>query len=315
MLARRDSERRAPQYRLVFGLHIALGVWGLGAAAVAVGEAVASVHREGAAGAHEVVIAGQRFTYPAVNVAAGLLLTLAVLGAAVIAAAVRASWRQLRAYQRFVRGITVLGPLSGHPGVTVIADAAPHAFCAGYLRPRIYVSSGALALLSEDELAAVMVHEHHHRTLRDPLRMASAQILSQALFFLPALPVLGDRYGELAEERADAAATRAVGGRGPLASALLAFDAGAPPGASGISPQRVDSLLGRSQPWRLPSSLVGLSLAALSILIVVVWRASAAASAHATLNLPVLSSQPCMLFLALVPVGGCAVARLGTRVR
>ena len=271
------------------------------------GAAVGSVHREGG-GAPDIVIAGQRFTYPTLNVAAALLLALAAVGAVVITIAVRASWRQLRDYRRFVHGIAVLGPLPGHPGIEVIDDSAPHAFCAGYLRPRIYVSSGALSVLSDAELAAVLVHEDHHRTLRDPLRLASSRILSQALFFLPALPSLGDRYSDLAEERADDAAVRAAGEAGPLASALLAFDAGPPAGAFGISPGRVDSLLGRPPGWRFPSSLVAGSLATLSVLTVLVWRASAVASAHATFNLPVLSSQPCMLFLALVPIVGCAVA-------
>jgi hypothetical protein len=269
--------------------------------------AVGSVHRESGS-APDIVIAGQRFTYPTVNVAAALLLALAAVGATVITIALRASWRQLRHYRRFVRGIRLLGPLPGHPGINVIDDPTPHAFCAGYLRPSIYVSTGALAILSDDELAAVLVHEDHHRTLRDPLRLASSRILSQALFFLPALPSLGDRYGDLAEERADAAAVRAAGEAGPLASALLAFDAAAPAGAFGISPGRVDSLLGRPPGWRFPSSLVAGSLATLSVLTVLVWRASAVASAHATFNLPVLSSQPCMLFLALVPIVGCAVA-------
>jgi Zn-dependent protease with chaperone function len=272
----------------------------------AVGAAVGSVHREGVS-APDIVIAGQRFTYPTVNVAAALLLVLAAVGATVITIALRASWRQLSDYRRFVRGIRLLGPLPGHPGINVVDDPAPHAFCAGYLRPRIYVSTGALAILSDDELAAVLVHEDHHRALRDPLRLASSRILSQALFFLPALPSLGDRYSDLAEERADDAAVRAAGETGPLASALLAFDAAAPPGTSGISPGRVDSLLGRPSGWRLPSSLVALSLATLSVLTVLVWRASAAASAHATFNLPLLSSQPCMLILALVPILGYAV--------
>jgi hypothetical protein len=92
----------------------------------------------------------------------------------------------------------------------------------------------------------------------------------------------------------------------PTAPDPAAFDAAAP-AAFGISPARVDALLGQSSGWQLPSSLVAFSLAALSVLTVLVWRASAAASAHATFNLPVLSSQPCMLVLALVPILGYAI--------
>lgn len=261
-----------------------------------------------------VVIAGQHFTYPAVNVAAALLLALAGLGAIVLATLARGIWSQLRAYRSFMRAIPVLGPLPGHPEVTLIDAASPQAFCAGYVRPRVYISHGVLELLSEAELGAVLSHEERHRSSRDPLRFACGRLLSQALFFLPALGPLRDRYEQLAEQKADVAAVRASDGEaGPLASALLAFDAATPAGAAGISNERVDSLLGHAPRWRLPSPVVGASLATLSGLIVLVWRASAAASAHATFNLPLLSSQPCMLVLALVPAAVVLAAHTSRR--
>jgi Zn-dependent protease with chaperone function len=259
------------------------------------------VHRA-ARGTHEVLIAGQQFTYPAVNVAAAVLLALAGLGAVVLATVVRGAWSQLRAYRSFLGGLPVHRPLAGHPGVTVLDEASPQAFCAGYLRPRVYISSGALELLSEAELGAVLSHEDRHRSARDPLRFACGRLLGQALFFLPALRPLGDRYEQLAEQTADQAAVASAGEAGPLAAALLAFDAATPAGAAGISNERVDSLLGQPVRWRLPSPLIAVSLATLAALVVVVWRASGAASAHATFNLPGLSSQPCMLVLALLPM-------------
>lgn len=293
----------------MFRAQVALGAVGLAAAGAAVVTAAESVHRA-SRGTHHVVIAGQHFTYPAVNVAAALLLMLAALGLAVLVTLIRGSWRQLLAYRHFVQGMEVLGPLPSHPGVNVIDDASPQAFCAGYLRPRVYISRGALDLLSPEELGAVLLHEDHHRSTCDPLRFACARVLSQALFFLPALRPLGDRYLDLAEQRADQAAVRASSGdSGPLASALLTFDAAAPTGVAGISPERVDSLLGQPSRWRLPTPLIALSLATLCTLVVVVWRASAAASAHATFNLPVLSSQPCMAILALIPLATCIAAR------
>jgi Zn-dependent protease with chaperone function len=295
---RPDSARSA---RLVFWLQLVLGAVGVAAATAAVLTAAGSVHRS-ARGTHDVMIAGQAFTYPAVNAAAAILLALAALGAAVLATVVRGALGQLRAHRRLVHGIPVLGPLPGHPSVRVIDESSPQAFCAGYFRPSVYVSRGALELLSEAELAAVLSHEDRHRSTRDPLRFACARVLSRALFFLPALRPLSDRYEELAEQRADAAAVRArAGDRSALAAAMLAFDAATPPGAAGISNERVDALLGEPSRWRLPSPLIALSLATLSGFVVLVWRASGAASAHATFNLPVLSSQPCMLVLALLP--------------
>jgi hypothetical protein len=145
--------------------------------------------------------------------------------------------------------------------------------------------------------------------MRDPLRLASARVLSRALFFLPVLRPLHDGYAELAEVHADRAALQAVaGGRSALAAALLAFDASAPPGASGISPYRVDSLLGRAPRWRPPGLLMLVAITTLAGLVVIVWRASQVASATATLNPPVISSQPCILVLALIPLAACLAA-------
>jgi hypothetical protein len=47
--------------------------------------------------------------------------------------------------------------------------------------------------------------------------------------------------------------------------------------------------------------LIAVSLAVLCGMVVLVWRASATAAAHASFNLPAVSSQPCVLVLALLP--------------
>lgn len=292
----------------MYGLHLTLAAAGLTATAGAVAAGASSVHIAARSG-HRLAIAGQDFTYPAVNVAAGILLALAFLGAAVIVVALRTGWRQVRATRVFLHHLHVVGPLEGYPAVYVIDDRASHAFCAGYLRPRVYVSTGALELLSQEELRVVLAHEYHHRDVRDPLRQACARVLSRALFFMPILRRLNDRYGELAELTADAAALQATdGAKAPLASALLTLATQDSDNVVGISPERVDSLLGRARPWELPSLLVVAALAAIATLVVLVWRTSGAASAHATLNLPVVSSQPCVLVLGLVPPLACAAA-------
>jgi beta-lactamase regulating signal transducer with metallopeptidase domain len=289
-------------HRIVLGLEAALGALGFAAAGVALTAAAHSVHRDPRA-AHVVDVLGARLTYPAVNAAALLLLLLAVLGAAVVLSTLASAYRQGHATRRFMRSLPVVGSLPGHHGVTVLDDQVPQAFCAGLLRPHVFISSGAVNLLGADELAAVIQHEQQHQRARDPLRLAATRVLRQALFFVPALRPLGERYDELAEQRADAAAvTASAGDRAPLASALLAFDSIAPSGAAGISPERIDSLLGVLAPRRLPLTLTAVSAAVLSLLIVVAWRASAAASAGATFNLPVVSAQPCVLVLAFIPL-------------
>ena len=125
--------------------------------------------------------------------------------------------------------------------VLVIPGAQPLAFCAGLLRPRVYVSTGALERLGEAELAAVVAHEAHHAARRDPLRLLVARAIGDA-YSLGALP---RREQALAELAADAAAVRCRG-VAPLASALLAFD------PTAIAPERVDRLAGEAPRHEVP---------------------------------------------------------------
>jgi len=292
------------QHPRVFGLALALGTGGLGLTVAAVVAAAVSVHLE-SAGAPQVALTGIGFTYPSVNGAGALLLILAMVGAAVLRIAVRLTWRQRRAYRAFTAHVGPIEPLQRVPGVNVIADPRPQAFCAGYLRPSVYVSRCTVDLLTHAELDAVLAHEHHHRRLRDPLRIACGRVLSEALFFIPVLKLLAAREADIAELRADHAAVCArEGGEAALASALLAFDETGPAGTTGISPERVDALLGQPSPWRLPAWRLAASLLILSALTLLVWRVSGIASAHASFNLPIVSSRPCVVVLAVVPCGG-----------
>jgi beta-lactamase regulating signal transducer with metallopeptidase domain len=308
-----ETRQERTDHAHVFALATALGAGGVLAAVAAVATAIDSVHRA-AADSGPVVVAGLRFTHPTLNGAAGLLLALAALGGAVVAVALKASWRQRRAYRRFIDRMDTAHSLSGHPAVLVIDDPRPQAFCAGYLRPAVYVSQRTLDLLTDAELEAVLAHERHHLRVRDPLRFACGRILGHAVFFVPGLRMLCDRYADVAELEADDAAILAsAGDKEPLASALLAFDASSDPNVAGISPERVDSLLGHRTSWRLPPWLMTASLGSLSGLSALIWRASAVASAHATFNLPILSSQPCLAMLTLVPLVGCFLLILRRR--
>jgi Zn-dependent protease with chaperone function len=272
-----------------------------------VGTAIGSVHHVPVA-THHLDVLGIPFSYPELNASEWLLLGLAALGAVAATVAVRVSWRQRAVYRDFLDRLEIVGRLDGHPAVKVIADPRPQAFCAGYLRPTVYVSQRALELLSDSELTAVVAHEHHHRLVRDPMRFACGRILGRALFFVPVLRSLWARYADLAELNADRAAVRASGGdRAPLASALLAFDASAPPGASGISSERVDSLMGLRVRWRPPLLSTVASIAGLVSTGLLIWRTSEVASAHATFSLPFVSSTPCLAISMLLPLLGCAM--------
>ena len=289
----------------MFALALALGAGGLLAAGAAIATAIGSVHA-GTGGSHGLMAAGLRFTYPAVNGAGAVLLVIATLGTVTVAIAACACWRQRRRYRELIAQMPMVKLLERDERVKVIADGRPQAFCAGYLRPTVYVSQQTVELLSDPELGAVLAHEHHHRRVRDPLRFACVGILSDALFFVPVLKRLSERYADLAELSADRAAVQASGGEGaPLASALLTFDESGPPGVTGISPERVDSLLGQPTRWRLPLGRLVASIGSLTALGLVIWTASGAASAHASLNPPILSSQPCVMMTSILPFVGC----------
>lgn len=99
---------------------------------------------------------------------------------------------------------------AGLPDVRCVAGPDCTAFCAGALRPRVYVTTGAVHALTDSELTAVLVHEATHRVRRDPLRRLLAKAASDAAIFLPpADNWLAGRMAraELIADRAAVAAT------------------------------------------------------------------------------------------------------------
>jgi hypothetical protein len=172
----------------------------------------------------------------------------------------------------------------------------------------VYVTTGVLRELEGEQLEAVLAHEHLHRVRRDPLRIASARVLAEALFFLPVLRRLTARYCTLAELAADEHAVAAFDGdTSPLAGAMLAF------AADGIAPERVDHLSGRTPDWRLPIAVTALSLLGAAALALLVWQLAQHAILQTTLGLPLLSAQPCIVMLALMPLAGAALSRWTVR--
>lgn len=260
----------------------------------------------------ELAAACKRWLLPHADLASLVVLAIGGLGAAAGVASLRAVRRQRRATRRFRRGLHVAGVMPGAGDVAVVASPTVEAFCVGLLRPRIYVSTAALAALSQPELAAVLAHERHHARRRDPLRLFIARTVGDGLFFLPALRRLAARYATLAELEADEAAARRPGGRKALASAMLAFDAHRSTAVVGISRERVDCLLGARVRWRLPLLLVAGAAVALVLLAALAARVAELAD-HQGLPLPVVLAQACALFMAVLPVAAIATAVLGRR--
>jgi Zn-dependent protease with chaperone function len=193
------------------------------------------------------------------------LLAVALADAVVITRAGRSLARQVREQRSFLRSLPVRSvfELDGEL-IRVFPGRSLQAFCAGLLRPAVYVSAGTLRRVSGPELRAILAHERHHRIRHDPLRMLIARVVSDAFRPLPALATLADREFSLADLAADAAAVRALGDVQPLASALARFDESA---AGGVAPERVDQLLREGPPESVPGWLLlgaGMALAALA---------------------------------------------------
>jgi len=203
---------------------------------------------------------------------------LVVAALAVAAWIVRAIWlavgaaRAVAALPRLPtpEALVAAARRSGVGEVSCLDSPASSAFCAGLLRPRVFVTGGMVASLADQELAAVLVHEAEHARRRDPLRRLAGRAAADVLFWLPLVGWWSRRRLEDAELAADRAAIQRVG-RTPLARALRATATPAAPtvGArfDGAGPARVSQLLGDQPPRRHPPlaacllSLLGLVLA------------------------------------------------------
>lgn len=243
--------------------------------------------------------------------AALLTLTVAALASASLVRGLRSAVRQVRASRRYLAALPIAREevaVDGQP-CSVIDSAAPQAFCAGYLRPRIYLSRGSLKRLAAGELEAVLAHERHHARRRDPLRLLLARALADALFFIPLLRRIGERYEALGELAADEAAVRRLERPGPLASALIKFGDAGPERAPvlAIAPERVDHLMGDPEAarWQLPRLLTAggaLALLGLGLLFLLSWQLDPAP------QLPVLLAAGCMSGMIGGPIALAAAA-------
>lgn len=233
---------------------------------------------------------------------------LGVISTAIVLCAVlRGAGSLLRAARADLR----LARLAGVPctvggrDVVRVDSPTPQAFCAGIVRPRIYVTEGTWRMLTRAELEAVVHHEAHHRDRREPLRQSVRDALAAALFFVPMLRALEPRLRVLEELHADAAALRAThGDRRPLAAALLRFET-SPGAGGGVLAERVDALVGTPPgSWRAPLGCVLRSAGQLGLV-----GALCAAVALAAVSGQVVLLQACSLAVIAVVAAFDVAAR------
>lgn len=101
----------------------------------------------------------------------------------------------------------------------VVSLAQPLAFCHGYLRPCLCISTGLIQSLRPTQLRAVLLHELHHLRHMHPLATLAVESVADTLFFLPIAADLRGLLLARMELAADQSAIRQAGRRS-LAGAL-----------------------------------------------------------------------------------------------
>lgn len=203
--------------------------------------------------------------------------------------------RSVRLARTTARAVAALGraplPPAGHTAarraglrrVTCVPGSTPAAFTAGLLRPRVYVTEGAVRTpgdvhagpdhveagavrpLAPGELDAVLAHVRR----RDPLRRVLLRAAADTLFYLPLAPRWAARQAERSELTADRAAIDRAG-PSAVAGAPLSAESGRWPAAAGFDgalDARISQLAGDPVPPRRPSAKrVGVSLLGLVLM-------------------------------------------------
>jgi Zn-dependent protease with chaperone function len=136
----------------------------------------------------------------------------------------------------------IVGRRVGVPDAAFVLDAArPAVYCVPGRPPTIVLTTGALAVLDPEQLAAVLAHERAHLAGRHHLLLAATRSLAAVAPFVPLFTRGTAEVARLAEMRADDAAARPAGGaagseqgRRRLLTALLAMAAGAGPAPAAV---------------------------------------------------------------------------------
>lgn len=293
--------------RRLYRLNLAVGALGALVVIVALGGALSKVSLAPPP-VEELLAACGRLLPADFSPVVAAILGLAGLGVVILARGVRSALVQARAQVRVRAGLRKATEVElAGTSIWLIQSSRPQAFCAGLLRPRVFLSAAAHDRLSETELRAVVAHEGHHASRRDPLRLLAARTLADALFFLPALRRLERRYAELAELAADEAALRSAGSSA-LASALLKLGSSDHPEATvALAPERVDHLCGTPPRWRLEAPTFLVSLLAVAAIAAVAVTAGVAGAGVRVEALTVIG-QSCIFLMLAAPSAALGAA-------
>lgn len=97
-------------------------------------------------------------------------------------------------------------------GIDIEAYQIEHTFpliaIIGFLRPKLFIASQVLELLTPEEISAAVAHENGHLAARDNLKRGLLQACRDALLIIPSGRLLDKAWSEASEEAADENAAR-----------------------------------------------------------------------------------------------------------
>lgn len=123
-----------------------------------------------------------------------------------------------RNYPKSVKNIIRSLKLDGK--VELINHLKPLAFCLGIWKPKIYLSTTLINLMTDRELTAILLHEKYHLRQRHPLTSVLTSLVQTLLPLLPLVKDLVNHFHLEKELAADTAAVRFMGNSKSLLSAL-----------------------------------------------------------------------------------------------
>jgi Zn-dependent protease with chaperone function len=222
-------------------------------------------------------VAGQVCT-PEVYGSALYSAGVAVLAAGITLAALAALWRYGRRLQRARRRTRthadiarITGRVLPGTGAVVLDDPRPAAYCVAGHPAAIVITSGALAVLDQPQLAAVLAHERAHLAHRHHLLTMASRGLAAVFPGVPLFTHGSAEVASLAEMAADDAAARGSG-RPTVIAALLALATGTVIPAAALQgalaaatqsvPARVERMLAPHRPVTSAAFAAALALAA-----------------------------------------------------
>lgn len=104
--------------------------------------------------------------------------------------------------------------------IIVFNYTSPVAFCMGIIKPKIYLSSQLLKIMSPVEIETIVLHEKQHLKRDDNFVLLLLQIIKNTFFFFPIIGDFVNFFNVRKEIKADCGVVKELGQKDTLISAL-----------------------------------------------------------------------------------------------